>query len=60
MTSANAPKENFNTMYQTILIGARIRSLMLGHYRVLDGKGNCATKRNRAQYAREQMRLPSC
>jgi hypothetical protein len=36
MTSANAPKENFNTMYQTTLIGARIRSLMLGHYRYLD------------------------
>lgn len=36
MTSANAPKENFDTMYQTILIGARIRTLMLGHYRVLD------------------------
>jgi hypothetical protein len=48
MTSVNAPKENFDTMYQTILIGARIRSLMLGHYRYLTGKGSCATMRNRA------------
>jgi hypothetical protein len=35
MTSAERQK-NFNTLYQTRLIGARIGSLMLGQYRVLD------------------------
>ena len=35
MTSVDRQK-NFNTLYQTALIGAGIRSLMLGHYRMFD------------------------